>query len=117
MKETKISPAGLQMLHDYMESLEAENKLLRKHQQRLEMKDKRCDKCLNYIEVSMLELRLRNRIEELELDKERLEWMVKTNRDVFEFEEGWSINDGGGMYDPPYFKDWRDAIDEAMMES
>lgn len=36
MKETKISPDGLQMLHDYIESLESENKLLRKDSERLE---------------------------------------------------------------------------------
>ena len=36
MKEVKIGPDGLQMLHDYIESLEAENKLLRKEQERLE---------------------------------------------------------------------------------
>jgi uncharacterized protein YigA (DUF484 family) len=30
------------------------------------MKAKHCDECINYIEVSMLELRLRNRIDELE---------------------------------------------------
>ena len=30
------------------------------------MKAKHCYECINYIEVSMLELRLRNRIEQLE---------------------------------------------------
>ena len=37
------------------------------------MKTKGCDKCINYIEVSMLELRLRNRIEELEAENEALQ--------------------------------------------
>lgn len=32
MKEFNLTPAGLQMLHDYMDSLEAENKRLRKDQ-------------------------------------------------------------------------------------
>ena len=35
MKEAKIGPTGLQVLHDYMDSLEAENERLRKDQERL----------------------------------------------------------------------------------
>lgn len=51
-------------------------------------------------------------------DTERLEWIARSGREIYEFKEGWQVSDDHGLFaDGSAHHDFRAAIDAAKGEA